>query len=160
GKAQATTLSMVMNTNYRPGIEVLIANFERVYPDISIQPTFATAGAAYNQVVGTQFSAGNGSDLLWSTSGQSAPSAVWPMAQQGYLANLSGSPWVKRMYPATKPLFSQGNAVYGWDMGFSALSLLSYDKTFFQQNKLTVPTTFPQLLALCQKIKSLGKIPI
>lgn len=159
-KAQATTITMVMNAQYKSGMDILIANFERVYPDIDVQVSYVTAGAPYNSLVSTQFAAGNGSDILWSLGARSGPTAVWPYAEAGHLADLSNAVWVKRLFPGTKQQLVYKNKVYAWDMGLSALALLNYNKAYFTEKKLKPPTTFSGLLSLCRTIAGQGKIPI
>jgi raffinose/stachyose/melibiose transport system substrate-binding protein len=159
-KTQAGSITMVMNAQYKPGMDILIANFKRVHPGIDVKASYVTAGAPYNSLVATQFAAGNGSDILWSLGARSGPTAVWPFAEAGHLANLSGSKWVKRMFPGTKWQLVYNKKVYAWDMGFSALALINYNKTYFDDNNLKPPTTFAGLLSLCKTISDKGKIPI
>jgi raffinose/stachyose/melibiose transport system substrate-binding protein len=157
---QDTTIKMAMSTTYKPGFDILIANFGRVFPDIKVEPTYYVAGAPFATAVTTQFAAGNGSDVVWTTGARTGPTSVWPFAEAGYLADLSKSPWVKRLFTGTKGQYTYKNKVYSWDFGLSALALLSYNKDFFQQNSLKIPTTFSGLLSLCRRISGLGKIPI
>ena len=159
-RTQAGTITMSMNAQYKPGMDILIANFKRVYPDIDVAVSYVTAGAPYNSLVSTQFAAGNGSDILWSLGARSGPTAVWPFAEAGHLADLSKAVWVKRMYPGTKWQLVYKKKVYAWDMGLSALALINYNKTYFTDNKLKPPTTFSGLLSLCRTIAGKGKIPI
>ena len=159
-RTQAGTITMAMNAQYKPGMDILIANFKRVYPDIDVAVSYVTAGAPYNSLIATQFAAGNGSDVLWSLGARSGPTAVWPFAEAGHLADLSKAVWVKRMYPGTKWQLVYKKKVYAWDMGLSALALINYNKTYFDDNRLKPPTTFSGLLSLCRTIASRGKIPI
>jgi raffinose/stachyose/melibiose transport system substrate-binding protein len=159
-KADSGTVSLAMATTYKPGFDILIPNFNRVYPNIKINPTYITSGPPFNTAVTTQFVAGNGSDLVWNTGARTGPTSVWPFAQAGFLADLSARPWVKRMYTADKAQYTYNGKVYAYDMGLSVLALPAYNKDFFSQNNLKVPTTFAQLLSLCQKIAGMGKIPI
>lgn len=158
--SQASTITMVMNAQYKPGMDILVANFKRVYPDIDVAVNYVTAGAPYNSLVATQFAAGNGSDVLWSLGARSGPTAVWPFAEAGHLADLSKSVWVKRLFPGTKPQLVYKGKVYAWDMGVSALALINYNKQYFADHRLRPPTTFAQLLSLCRTIAGQGKIPI
>jgi raffinose/stachyose/melibiose transport system substrate-binding protein len=154
------TVTLSMATTYKPGFDVLIPNFNRIFPNITIKPSYYVSGAPYTTAVTTQFSAGNGTDLVWATGARTGPTATWPFAQAGYLTDLSGRPWVKRMYAADKAQYVFNKKVYTYDFGLSILALPAYNKEFFAQNKLKVPTTFAQLLTLCKTISGMGKIPI
>jgi raffinose/stachyose/melibiose transport system substrate-binding protein len=158
--APSGTVSLAMATTYKPGFDVLIANFNRIYPDIKIDPSYYVSGAPFTTAISTQFSAGNGSDLVWNTGARTGPTSTWPFAQAGYLTDLSKRPWVKRMYPADKGQYVYKNKVYTYDFGLSVLALPAYNKDFFAENKLSVPKTFPQLLTLCRTISRMGKVPI
>jgi raffinose/stachyose/melibiose transport system substrate-binding protein len=163
GKTKAApsgTITLAMATTYKPGFDILIPNFNRIYPDIKVNPAYYVAGAPFATAVTTQFAAGNGTDLVWNTGARTGPTATWPFAGAGYLTDLSKRPWVKRMYPADKRQYTYKSKVYTYDFGLSILALPAYNKDFFAQNRLSVPKTFKQLLALCQTIAGLGKIPI
>jgi raffinose/stachyose/melibiose transport system substrate-binding protein len=154
------TLSLAMATTYKPGFDILIPNFNRIFPDIKVNPVYYVAGAPFATAVTTQFSAGNGTDMVWNTGARTGPTAVWPFAEAGYLTDLTKRPWVKRMFPADRYQYAYKGKIYAYDFGLSILALPAYNKDFFAQNKLAVPTTWKQFLALCQQIAGLGKIPV
>jgi raffinose/stachyose/melibiose transport system substrate-binding protein len=154
------TVSMVMATTYKPGFDILIPNFNRIYPNVTVNPTYLTSGAPYTTAVTTQFAAGNGSDLVWNTGANSGPTSVWPFASAGYLTDITKSPWVPRMFDTDKKQYTYKGKVYAYDFGLSVLALPAYNKDFFAQNKIAVPKTFAQLLSVCRQIAGMGKIPI
>jgi raffinose/stachyose/melibiose transport system substrate-binding protein len=138
----------------------LIPNFNRIHPGINVNAAYYVAGAPFTTAVTTQFTAGSGSDLVWNTGGRAGPTSTWPFAGAGYLANLNNRPWVKRMYPPDKYLYSYRGKVYTYDFGLSILATPSYNKDYFAQNRLAIPRTFSQLLTLCRRIAGMGKTPI
>jgi raffinose/stachyose/melibiose transport system substrate-binding protein len=154
------TVSMAMGVTYKPGFDILIPNFNRIYPNITINPTYLVAGAPYTTAVTTEFAAGNGPDLVWNTGGRGGPTSVWPFAGAGYTQPLSGAPWIPRMYTADKIQYMFNKHVYAYDFGLSILATPAYNKDFFAQNHLKLPTTFAQLLQLCTTIAGMGKTPI
>jgi len=159
---QSGSFSMVMNLAYKPGFDILIANFNRVYPNIKVNPTYLSVGGntPYSTVVAAELAAGNAPDVIWSVGGIGGPTNTQVIAKAGYLDPLDGRPWVKRLLPATKPDYTVGKHLYGSELGLSVLSLLTYNKDFFQAHQLSVPKTFSQLLSLCRTISGLGKTPI
>src|SRR4051812_45203383 len=57
-KPQATpsgTITLAMATTYKPGFDLLISNFNRIYPGITITPAYYVAGAPFTTAVSTQF---------------------------------------------------------------------------------------------------------
>jgi raffinose/stachyose/melibiose transport system substrate-binding protein len=159
---QSGSFSMVMNLAYKPGFDILIANFNRVYPNIQVNPTYLSVGGSspYATVVATQFAAGNAPDLIWTVGGRGGPTSTQILAQAGYLDSLDGHPFIKRVPAVAKPDYMVGKHIYASELGTSVLSLITYNKDYFDANKLKIPTTFPQLIQLCQTIAAQGKTPI
>jgi raffinose/stachyose/melibiose transport system substrate-binding protein len=159
---QSGSFSMVMNLALKPGFDILIPNFNRVYPNIKVDPSYLSVGGntPYMTVVPTELSAGNAPDVLWTIGGKASPIYTQVLAQGGFLAPLDGRPWVKRVPAATKPDYMVGNHIYASELGTSVLSLITYNKDYFTAHKLSPPKTFAQLLTLCKTISAQGKIPI
>jgi raffinose/stachyose/melibiose transport system substrate-binding protein len=159
---QRGEFSMVMNLAYKPGFDILIANFNRIYPNIKVTPTYYSVGgnSPYATVVATQLAAGSAPDVVWSVGGRGGPTSTQILAEAGYLDAMDGRKWTKRLLPSTKGDYQVGGKLYGSELGISVLSLIMYNKDYFRQNNLRVPTTFAQLLSLCRTISAQGKTPI
>jgi raffinose/stachyose/melibiose transport system substrate-binding protein len=159
---QRGSFSMVMNLAFKPGFDILIANFNRVYPNIKVTPTYYSVGGTspYATVVATQLAAGSAPDVVWTVGGRGGPTYTQILAEAKYLDPLDGRKWTKRLLPATKPDYQTKGKLYASELGISVLSLIMYNKDYFRQNNLQVPRTFSQLLSLCRTIASQGKIPI
>ena len=84
--------------------------------------------------------------------GYTLPPSVLEFQAAGHLANLSSSPWVKRIPAFAKPLISVGGKPYGWMARVFTPSIV-YNKDLFQNLGLTVPKTFAQFLNVCRTIK-------
>jgi raffinose/stachyose/melibiose transport system substrate-binding protein len=141
------TVKFLGLTNYRSGIEAVIKNFEGVTPGVKIQATW-TDVFTEGTLLRTSLAAGNAPDVFQTISQVSLLSGLAPLAKGGYLADLTRSPWVKRIPPTAKPLVTVNRKVYGWPLGSIAPVLLQ-NKQLFASLKLKVPTTFAQLLAQC-----------
>ena len=159
-EAQKTTLKLAALSSYQGGFDKLIAAFKAENPNVDIEAAYYEAGNAYSTTIPTQFAGGSGSDLVFVLAGQARPYSVTPFAKAGYLADLSKATWVSAMYKPTKSLYEFGGAVRARDLGIAPLALISYSKDYFAANKIAIPTTFKELLAVCTQIKGLGKIPI
>jgi raffinose/stachyose/melibiose transport system substrate-binding protein len=149
------TLNLTMNVAYQKATDLLIANFNRVYPDIHVRTTYLT-NTQIAEVVPTQLQAGNGPDLWWANSG--FPTGAAAMASAGRVVDLSNRPWVSRV-GGIKADASYKGKVYGFPAGLVPAGVF-YNGSIFRQLKLKVPTTFSQFLSLCGKIKADGKTPI
>ena len=74
--------------------------------------------------------------------------------------DLSDEPWVERM----EQWAVDDNTADGRLIGFSTWGVdyegILYNKTYFEENNLEVPTTWDGFIDLCDQIKELGKIPL
>jgi raffinose/stachyose/melibiose transport system substrate-binding protein len=154
------TLKMTALQSDQPGLTQVINDWAKVHPDVTIQASYLPSGDTYNSQVTTQFSGGNGPDFIWLIGGGASPIGVQTFAKKGYLADLTNQSWVSSMYAPIKPLFQQDNKVYARDLGTSPLAIMNYNKTYFTQNNLQIPQTFPQLLSLCKTISAKGETPV
>jgi raffinose/stachyose/melibiose transport system substrate-binding protein len=153
---QVSLSGLFVNTN-TTAFGILIKNFNNVYPDIQIDRVQYLTSGTLRTLLLTQLGAGNAPDLFFVNGGNSAPSAVWPLAQTGHLLDLGSRPWVKRL-GLTKSRAQWNGKTYALPIGLF-LSSVAYNRKLFRQLNLRVPTTFPQLLTMCRQITAAGKIP-
>ncbi len=145
------TLATELTTNR--AWPVLIANFNRVYPNVHVNWTGGVASAARPALLATQFQSGNAPDILLMGAGTANPPSVLGYAAGGYLADMSKAPWRKRIPAFSKPMVTLNGKVYGWNLRVVAGPSIAYNKDIFRQLGLTVPKTFSQFLATCRAIK-------
>jgi raffinose/stachyose/melibiose transport system substrate-binding protein len=153
------TLSMIANIQGQPDYTVLIANFERVYPNITVNVTYAGTVALKNQLVTVALAAGNGPDLIPAGHGCGSPVSLCVLAKNGDLAPFVNAPWVKRSLPQVLSVSKYGQGLYLFTPNLFFEGLYTNDD-MFKQLGLQVPQTFQQLLAVCAKAKADGTIPV
>src|SRR5262249_39836925 len=91
------TLRMLVPTQVRAGWDIMIANFERAYPNIVVQPQYID-GAVFTPTILTMFAAGNEPDLFTPNSGSIGASGIYALATQGKLLDLTPKNlWWKRV---------------------------------------------------------------
>ncbi len=158
-KSDATvSLRLSAPNENRAQWEAMIANFERVNPSIDIQGTFVPF-AQQDPLLLTQFQAGTAPDLFTANVGGSSSAGLYAFGSQGRLADLSSSPWKKRVVDAARPYITVKQRIYGAPVGYST-SGLSYNVDLMQSLGVKPPTKFSELLDACAKIRAAGKIPI
>ena len=135
--------------------QALVANFQKANPDIEIKIDYYPL-VSYQQTLLSQLQAGNAADIIFGNGGTGQLYGFLELAKANRLADLSGSPWVKRIPPTGKPLYTVGNKVYGLPLGYVLVGLI-YDKNAFAALKLKVPQTFSQLLDVCKTARANGK---
>lgn len=116
-----------------------------------------TPDNGYTTLLGTSLSGGsNAIDMFMYPAGGEMKSAGIPEIA----LDLTGSDWGSRLEEWAKT----ANTVDGKLLGFSTWGVdfegVLYNKTFFEENSLKVPTTWDEFLALCDAIKALGVTPL
>lgn len=137
-----------------PVDEAIIADFTKetgIKIDIQRTPSDQYAG-----VLKTKFASGEGPDM----------SMIWPEAnaaqffpEKNFL-DLSNETWVAGLTESAKRNQTFGGKVIGWgtqggDFGWGMM----YNKEIFSSLNLTIPKTFDEFTATCEKIKAKGIIP-
>jgi raffinose/stachyose/melibiose transport system substrate-binding protein len=150
------TLSMFAVNVYEPGWSVLIANFEHAYPNISVQPTYASV-AALQQLETTELAADTAPDLLVVGTGCGGPTAVCVLAKAGDLAPMIKVPWAKRSLRLVTSLLKRNGSLYAFEPVVSPYGIFTNDGLFAKLG-LKVPQTFSQLLAVCEKARADGTV--
>ena len=152
-----TTIKL-LNTNATGAAwPILIANFQRVYPDIKVEGTYLP-GNQLSALLLTQFQAGNAPDVFHVNAGGGTPTNVWPLAAEGKILPMDGSPWIKRIFPPLKKWMSYKGKVYGMPGSIYATGVF-YNKDVFTQLGLKIPTRFSEVAPMCRKIRAAGKVP-
>jgi hypothetical protein len=139
-----------------PAYQVLISNFERAYPNITVDVTWSPSSTDLYQLETTELQAGNAPDLLTTTVGGSGtPIAVCVLARAADLAPMLRAPWTKWSPRLLTSLDKYGQGLFAFTPAFSVFGVFT-DNELFSRLGLTVPQTFSQLLAVCQKAHSAG----
>jgi raffinose/stachyose/melibiose transport system substrate-binding protein len=151
------TLKFAMLAETRAPWDVLVANFQRQYPDITIEMSYIPF-AQYGSTLLTEYQAGNPPDMMVATAGSVSNYSTWAFASQGKLLDLTGSPWVKRTVPATRGYVTVKHKIYGLPAAVLGSGMV-YNVDVFKQLGLTVPKQASDLMTICTKAKAAGKTP-
>ena len=153
------TISMLVNSTTQPGYSVLISNFERVYPNITVNVTYSASNTQLFELEMTELAAGNGPDLLATYPGCGLPISVCELVNAGDLAPLVGEPWTRRSLPLVISLSKHDQALYAFELNVSPIGVFTND-SLFSRLGLRVPETFSELLDVCQKAKADGTVGV
>jgi raffinose/stachyose/melibiose transport system substrate-binding protein len=148
------SITMLAFTTNQQAFQVLIPNFERVYPNITVNATYVPSGTAIS-LEPTELAAGSAPDIITDFPGSETPYSTYRLWQGGYLAPFVNVPWAKRSLPLMTSLSKVGPVLYTFEPQIAPYGAFTND-TLFAKLGLKVPQTFPQLLALCQKAKAAG----
>src|SRR3954463_9146959 len=94
---------------------MVIANFERAYPNIRVEATFAPTTPTLYQLLRTQLAAGNAPDYFVTYPGCGTPISVCVLAKAGHLASMGNKPWaLKRSVPLVTAKDKQGKVLFAF----------------------------------------------
>ena len=158
-KSDAVTINLLITTSTQPGWQVLIPNFERVYPNIRVNATYVPPGAAISQLESTELAAGNGPDLVAAAPGCGSLTSICELAKAGYLLPLVKEPWAKRSLPLVTSADKYGQGLFAFTPQVDPYGVFTNDD-LFKKLGLKIPQTFSQLLTVCQKAKADGTAAI
>jgi raffinose/stachyose/melibiose transport system substrate-binding protein len=158
--AATVTITMLANSKEQPAFQVLIPNFERVYPNITVDITYVPS-AAEAQIELTEFAAGTAPDIIPTSSGETSPISVSTLVKAGDLAPMVKKPWAtrKRSMPIVTSYSKVGPVLYTMTPSVNPVGIMTND-ALFKRLGLSVPQTFPQLMSVCQKAKADGVVPM
>jgi raffinose/stachyose/melibiose transport system substrate-binding protein len=153
------TITMLTNATLQPGYQVLIANFERVYPSITVDATFPSTQTGLYQLERTELAAGNAPDLLGTMPGCGTPVSVCVLAKAGDLAPLVKEPWTRWSAPLVTSLGKYGPGLYAFEPALTPWGMFTND-SLFAKLRVKVPETFSQLLSVCRAAKADGTVSL
>src|SRR5262249_50157886 len=93
--AAPVTLNAFMFTSLKLGWDAVVANYEKAFPNVTINTTYYVDSVAYNSALVAQIAAGGGPDVFSTTAGYFSANSILNLAPLGRLTPLSG-PWIKR----------------------------------------------------------------
>ena len=138
--------------NSEETVKPLLKLLEEKLPDIKIEYNYVS-NASYGTAIQTKLTAGSGDDLM-----AFSELSTMTLGKQGLIDDLSDRYADK---------FSEnGTAPYTVDGKLYAVPMLNwyegifYNKKIFQEQGVSVPTTFDEFITLCETLKSKGVKPL
>jgi raffinose/stachyose/melibiose transport system substrate-binding protein len=159
-RSDQITIDLLTQTANETQLDVLIPNFERVYPQITVVPSYlGLGGALFAQAEAIELAAGSAPAILSTTPGCGALNAICELAKAGDLAPMIAVPWAKRQPRLLTSLEKYGAGLFAFTANVSPFGMFTNDALFARLG-LKVPETFAQLLAVCQKAKADGTVAV
>ena len=159
GAASGTvTLSLTGNNDQKAATQAAIKAFEKANPKIRFRQSYAPVDQLQT-ALRAQLSGGNAPDVFTIWPGDGSSMAVAQVGKAGLLADISDQRWLKRVPEGLRSLLGVDGKTYLWSPGVATIGAI-YSKKVFEEAKVQIPETWPELLAASQKIKAAGKIPI
>lgn len=170
GSEVEITFYHTMGQNLRPVLQKYIAKFNEIYPNITVKEDQVGGYDDVRNQISTEITVGNQPNIaycypdhvaLFNLSG--AVQTLDPLIDSGIdgicLTDEQKADFIEGYYNEGKQ-FGDGKM---YTMPFlKSTEVLYYNKTFFEANNLTPPTTWDEMEALCRRIKEIdpGSIPL
>lgn len=155
----SVTLTYMASQGWVPDAEIeLGAQFEEetgIHVDYQIVPA-----DQYFTLLQTRLNTGEATDLFGGQSG--VTDLIVNYNVEANAVDLSDEAWVARMDPLVLAQASVNDKVYGltlWDVTGTTW-VVNYNKTIFEEQSLSIPTTYEELKSICETLLGVGIIPI
>jgi len=158
GSADKATLNVVGVADQKPPLDELTKAYTGSNPGVTFKTSFAPTDQVQTSIR-AQLGAGNAPDVHVVYPGDGSSMSMSQIAKAGLLADLSDQAWTSMIPGNFKPALQYQNKTSMFSAGSSVIGAI-YNKSVFQQAGASIPTTWPELLAACEKIKQAGKVPI
>ena len=150
------TLRIAVSSSDRPALQAVADRFQAQHPGTRVS-VFSADTDQYQITLRTQFTAGNAPDVVFAWPGEGNPAAVSTLARAGYLVDLSGAEWVRRVPANLRPMLGVEGRTYLAPTIFAGIGAI-YNQRTMDQLRLTAPRTWSQLLAFCDTARAHGKV--
>lgn len=156
---EPVTLTYLASQGWIPDAEIeLGAQFEEetgIHVDYQIVPA-----DQYFTLLQTRLNTGEATDIFGGQSG--VTDLIVNYNVEVNAVDLSGEPWVERMDPLVVAQATVNGKVYGltlWDVTGTTW-VVNYNKAIFEEQNLSVPTTYAELKSVCESLLDVGIIPL
>ncbi|TMR90011.1 extracellular solute-binding protein [Nonomuraea basaltis] len=160
GGGQAVTeLKFLGVSDQKTPMDELVAAYQKARPAVRLTASYAPTDQVQTSVR-TQLGAGNAPDLHVVYPGNGSAMSMSQIAKAGLLADLSAQAWTKTIPAGFKPAFQLDGKTYIYSAGSSVIGAVYNKKVFEKAGIEAPPATWSEFLALCEKLKKAGVVPI
>jgi raffinose/stachyose/melibiose transport system substrate-binding protein len=157
GGKQDITLTYIASQGWIKDAELELAKKFEAETGIHVDYQIIPADQYFN-VLQTKLNSNEGPDIFGGQSGKTDLKVNYNAEKNA--VDLSGEEWVKREDPAAVGETTLDGKTYGLTIWDSSRWAIIYNKDIFQKLGLSVPKTYAEFKAACQKIKDAGITPI
>ena len=156
--AEPVTLTMmageVETTQTR--VKALTEAYTALNPNVTFDIETVPGGTEGDNIVKTRLATGEMADIFWYNSG----SLLQALNPEQSLVDLSGEPFIANLDESFLPTVSAGDGIFGVPYETAMGGGILYNKRIFEENGLSVPTTWAEFAANNDKLKEAGIAPL
>lgn len=133
-------------------LDELVSGFEAEYPDVKVNVE-AMSMDNYTDVIKLRFSTNEAPDVIF---GQ--PKSYTDLIDNGLIMDLSDQEFAGRLSEGAANCVTYNDKIYGVALDQMA-NVVFYNKDIFEEQGLSVPTTYDEFIDVCKKLKEAGITP-
>ncbi|WP_432883598.1 ABC transporter substrate-binding protein [Kribbella sp. CA-245084] len=152
------TLKVIGVGDQEAGLRKLLDTYKSSHSGFDFNLSFAPADQVQT-ALRTQLGGGNAPDVHVVYPGNGSAMSMAQLAKAGLLADLSSQSWTQKIPDGFKGAFQSDGKTYIYSPGSSMLGAI-YNKKAFATAGVEPPTTWSELLSVCEKLKAKGIVPI
>ncbi|WP_172294529.1 ABC transporter substrate-binding protein [Pseudoruegeria sp. HB172150] len=156
--AEDYNLRGYVQSTWRPAFEELVPRFLEANPGSRMRLNYASTDQLHT-TARVQLSSGTAADVLSVWAGSGNPMGCQVLAEAGYLADLSGEPYSQNIPDAFRPAMSFQDSVYYYAPIVSMIGLYVNNEVR-DEFGIEQPKTWSEFMAVCEKVKQAGKVPV
>lgn len=140
------------------GLRKALDEFKKQNTDFDFNLSFAPADQLQTSLR-AQLAAGNAPDIHAVYPGNGSAMSMAQLSKAKLLADLSDQAWTQKIPTGFKGAYQQDGKTYIFSPGTSVLGAI-YNKKAFATAGVEVPTTWSELLTVCETLKKKGIVPL
>jgi raffinose/stachyose/melibiose transport system substrate-binding protein len=157
---QNITISFMASQGWIKDAELELAKKFEAETGIHVDYQIIPADQYFN-VLKTKLNSGEATDIFGGQSGKTDLKIQYDVEKNA--VDLTGEEWTTRIDPLSLDQVSLNGKVYGteiWDTIASNYFVVNYNKAIFEKLGISVPKTYDEFKAACEKIKAAGITPV
>ncbi|NIK55951.1 ABC transporter substrate-binding protein [Kribbella shirazensis] len=152
------TLKVIGVGDQEAGLRKVLDAYKASHSGFDFNLSFAPADQVQT-ALRTQLGGGNAPDVHVVYPGNGSAMSMAQLGKAGLLTDLSSQSWTQKVPAGFKGAFQHDGKTYIFSPGSSMLGAI-YNKKAFATAGVEPPTTWSELLAVCDKLKKKGIVPI
>ena len=140
------------------GLRKALDEYKKAHSDFDFNLSFSPADQLQT-ALRAQLAAGNAPDLHAVYPGNGSAMSMVQLSKANLLTDLSSQSWTQKIPTGFKGAFQNDGKTFIFSPGTSVLGAI-YNKKAFATAGVDVPTTWSELLSVCDKLKKKGIVPI
>jgi len=140
------------------GLRKALDDYKSANPDFEFNLSFSPADQLQTSLR-AQLAAGNAPDIHAVYPGNGSAMSMVQLSKANLLADLSSQPWTQKIPEGFKGAYQNDGKTFIFSPGTSVLGAI-YNKKAFATAGVEPPTTWSELLSVCEKLKKKGIVPI